>query len=68
MVYVFSIDRVMQILTDIANGLCAQFEVENLRGGLFTVGALDNCDHNPSSTTSHDSFHDTTISLFQFPQ
>ena len=35
--------------------------------GLFTVGALDNLDHNPSSTTAKDSFHGTGISLFQFP-
>ena len=34
---------------------------------LFTVGALDNLDHNPSSTTSQSSFHGTGISLFQFP-
>ena len=39
----------------------------NLRKGLFTVGALENLDHNPSSTTSQDSFHGTAISVFQFP-
>ena len=38
-----------------------------LRHGLFTVGALDNLDHNPSSTTAKGSFHGTGISLFQFP-
>ena len=38
-----------------------------LRHGLFTMGALDNIDHNPSSTTAKDSFHGTGISLFQFP-
>ncbi len=53
--------------------MCARIQVEkvvcpsNLCGGLFVVAALDNCDHNPSSTTSHDSFHSTSISLFQFP-
>ena len=31
------------------------------------MGALDNLDHNPSSTTSVNSFHRTGISLFQFP-
>ena len=31
------------------------------------MGALDNLDHNPSSTTSVNSFHGTGISLFQFP-
>ena len=39
----------------------------HLRQGLFTVGALDNLDHNPSSTTAKDSFRGTGISLFQFP-
>ena len=34
---------------------------------LFTVSALDNLDHNPSSATSKESFHGTSISLFQFP-
>ncbi len=33
---------------------------------LFTVGALDNLDHNPSSTTAKDAFHGTAMSLFQF--
>lgn len=36
-----------------------------LRCGLFTVSAVDNTDHNPSSTTSKESFHGTAISLFQ---
>ena len=35
--------------------------------GLFTVAAVDNLDHNPSSTTSKDSFHGTSISLMQLP-
>ncbi|KAG1666280.1 putative aldolase class 2 protein [Nymphon striatum] len=38
-----------------------------LRKDLFTVGALDNIDYNPSSTTAKDSFHGTGISIFQFP-
>ena len=38
-----------------------------MRHGLFTIGALDNLDHNPSSTTAKDSFHGTGISLFQLP-
>ena len=36
-----------------------------LRKGLFTVGALDNLDHNPSSTTAVNSFHGKGICLFQ---
>ena len=39
----------------------------NLNTGIFTVAALDNLDHNPSSTTATSSFHGTVISLFQFP-
>ena len=36
-----------------------------LRKGLFTTAAVDNIDHNPSSTTSKLSFHRTGISIFQ---
>ena len=66
-------DRVLQVITNLANGTCDRFEAEgvvcpvNMKLGLFTVGALDNCDHNPTSATAHDSFHGTSISLFQFP-
>ena len=38
-----------------------------LQKGLLTIGALDNLDHNPSSTTAVNAFHGTGISLFQFP-
>ena len=37
----------------------------SLRNGVFTVGALDNLDHNTSATTALNSFHGTGISLFQ---
>ena len=66
-------DRVLQVITDWVNGTSERFEAEgvvcpvNMKQGLFTVGALDNCDHNPTSSTAHDSFHGTSISLFQFP-
>ena len=39
----------------------------NLRLQIFTVAALDNLDHNPTSRTASSSFHGTGISLFQFP-
>ena len=39
-----------------------------LRKGLFSVGALDNLDHNSSATTAMSSFHGTGISIFQFPR
>ena len=39
----------------------------HLRTGLFIVGAMDNIDHDPSSTTAQSSFHGIGISLTQFP-
>ena len=69
-----SYDRVMSISTSLGNNLCHQFEMEKtvcppkLKGNLFTTAAIDNIDHNPSSTTAQDSFHGTGISLFQHPR
>lgn len=69
-----SYDRVMSISTILGNNLCHQFEMENtvcppkLKGKLFTTAAIDNIDHNPSSTTAQDSFHGTGISIFQHPR
>ena len=34
---------------------------------MFTTSAVDNIDHNPSSTTATGSFHGTGVSLFQHP-
>ena len=34
---------------------------------VFTTAAVDNIDHNPSSTTAPDSLHGAGISLFQHP-
>jgi len=64
-------DRVMELETTMAVSSCAHFMSigvvcpPNLRRGLFTVGALDNIDHNPSSTTSQGAFHGTAISVTQ---
>lgn len=66
-----SYDRVMEICTGQGNRACKQYEQEktvclrNLRLRLNTKRAIDNIDHNPSSTTAMDSFHGTGISLFQ---
>lgn len=66
-----SYDRVLAISTDIGSAVCRRYQEEqvvcppNLRHDLFTLAAFDNIDHNPSSTTAHDSFHGTGISLFQ---
>ena len=63
----------MSVSSDIANSVIARYEREDvvcppkLRKGLFTTAAVDNIDHNPSSTSSHDSFHGTAISLVQHP-
>ena len=65
--------RVIELEDWIATSVCEQFKEDGivapacLRKGLFTIGALDNIDHDPSSTTSQTSFHGTGISLFQFP-
>lgn len=53
-----SYDRVMELEEWIATSVCEWFEEDGvvapagLQKGLFTVGALDNIDHNPSSTTA----------------
>ena len=68
-----SYDRVLSISTDLGNKICHHFQKEDavcppqLKSGLFTTGAVDNIDHNPSSTSAQDSFHGTGISLFQYP-
>ncbi len=55
------------------SNICEQFSREQvvyppkLHGNVFTAAAVDNIDHNPSSTTSKESFHGTGISLFQHP-
>ena len=64
-----SYDRVLQLSTDLANTVCQQYENDGvvcppgLRKNVFTTSAVDNIDHNPSSTTARDSFHGTAISL-----
>ena len=68
-----SYDRVMDISSELGSKICSHYDGEKaacpleLKGGLFTTSAVDNIDHNPSSTTAHDAFHGTGISLFQHP-
>ncbi len=63
----------MEIEDWLATSLCQHFKDDGcespacLRKGIFSVGALYNLDHNPSSTTSVSSFHGMGISIFQFP-
>ena len=66
-----SYDRLLQLENQLANSVCAHANAlglvcpSTLRCSLFTASALDNLDHNPSSTTATDAFHGTGISLFQ---
>lgn len=68
-----SYDRVLDLSTDMGNDVCARFESEGvvcppkLRKMVFTTAAVDNIDHNPSSTTAQGAFHGTGVSLFQHP-
>ncbi len=61
----------MELEDQLASAVSVHYEKEgivcppNLRKGLFTAGALDNLDHNPSSITAQGSFHGTAISIFQ---
>ena len=63
----------MELEERIANSVCERFEEDGivapagLRKGLFTVGALDNTDLNPSLATAVNVFHESGTSLFQFP-
>ena len=67
-----SYDRVLEVSTTMKNHVCEQYYRDNvicppnLRQGLFTTAAMDNIDHNPSSTAT-ESYHGTGISLFQHP-
>jgi len=60
---------VIELENHLACAMCKRFQHEDLvypshlRKGLFTVVALDNIDHNPSSTTAQGSFHGTGISI-----
>ena len=65
--------RVMEIQTQVTKQLCKIYQDQEsvcpprLLPSTFTVAAIDNLDHNPSSTTASRSFHGTGISIFQFP-
>ena len=65
--------HVLQIKKQLGIAISKRFMQEGLvcpailRKGLYTVGVLDNIDHNPSSMTAQGSFHGTGISIFQFP-
>ena len=60
-----SYSRIDELANGLATAVCNKLKADgvvcsvSLRSGLFTVGALDNLDHNPSSTTAQGSFHGT---------
>ena len=66
-----SYKRVEGIQNSIVTQLCAKCIKEDivcppaLQKGLFTTAAIDNIDHDPSSTGAKSSFHGTSISIFQ---
>ena len=68
-----SYDRVLEISTQLGHKVCQHYEIQRavcppqLKCGVFTTAAVDNIDHNLSSTSAQDSFHGTGISLFQHP-
>ena len=68
-----SYDREKNVQMAVTKQLCKKYHEENLvcpqnlREGVFTTAAIDNIDHNPTSTTATDSFHGTSISVFQHP-
>ena len=67
-----SYKRLITISSQVGNAVIKRFENDgvvvptSMMKGAFTVGVVDNIDHNPSSTTASDSFHGTGISLIQY--
>lgn len=68
-----SYDHVLDISTMLGNRICKLYNSQGvvcppqLRRGVFTTAAVDNIDHNPSSTSARGSLHGTGISIFEHP-
>jgi len=68
-----SYDRVICLSAELGSKVCEQFHREHavcppkLKHKVFTYAAVDNIDHNPTSSTSKVFFHGTSISLMQHP-
>ena len=66
-------DRIENIKTMVTGALCERYKENDLvcppclQDGFFTTAAIDNIDHNATSTSAQQHFHDTGISLFQHP-
>ena len=65
-----SYDRVLEMSAKLGEAVVCQYVEDGvvcppaLRTKLFKTSAVDNIDHNPSSTTAKTSFHGTSISIF----
>jgi hypothetical protein len=68
-----SYDRLQQIEATVTNTVCDFYDAcgnvvpVGLSEGTFTTAAIDNIDHNPSSTTAADSFHGSSVTVIQHP-
>ena len=68
-----SYDRLLEIRTNIASQICKEYKAKGfvcpsfMVKNLFTTGAIDNIDHNLSSTSAKSSIHWSGISIFQHP-
>ena len=60
-------DNLAQAIADQTRNNADTVFLRYLRQHIFTVEALDNLDHNHTSSTANSSFHGTSISIFQFP-
>ena len=66
-----SYDRVLEISTDVGTKICKYYDKLNtvcppqLKKAAFTTSAVDNINHQTSSTTAKSSFNGTGISVFQ---
>ena len=63
--------RIQEIQDSIGQQLLEKYDRKKivcpytLKPDLFTFGATDNVDHNPTSSTATSSFHGTSVSIFQ---
>ena len=68
-----SFERTQEISITMENNVCAQVDRDGcvcpsrLRSYVFSAGAVDNIDYNPSVRNAMDSVHGTAISIHQFP-
>ena len=65
-------NRIDEIQSVITQNVCQQYRLkerlcpDSLVENLFNTAAIDNIDHNETSSTSSSHFHGTSISVFQY--